>query len=211
MTHLPIFVDLVGRTCAVVGGGRVAEGRVRTLLGHGATVRLISPEVCAGLEEMLGESQIEFRQRTYEVADIEGCLMVIAATDRRDVNAAIARDAAEAGVLCNVVDRPEDGDVVVPAQVRRGRLAIALTTGGASPAVASVIRGRLEDLFGPEWEILLDMLAERRDSLIAAYPDTTDRSRVVREFLDGEAVERLARDERALVEAALDALLRGDR
>jgi precorrin-2 dehydrogenase/sirohydrochlorin ferrochelatase len=212
--YLPIFADVQGRTCLVVGGGPVAEGRARQLVAHGALVRLVAPAVTPGLEELITQADIpDFRHRTYDADDLDGCLMAIAATDRRAVNAAVAHDAAARGVLCNVADAPSDGDVLFPAIVRRGDLAFAVTTGGASPAVAGRVRRDLEEAFGPEWGDMLALLADLRPAVKRRHPDPAARAAVVRRLLDeGEVLGAFARgDAEAARAAALHGLgLRGD-
>jgi precorrin-2 dehydrogenase/sirohydrochlorin ferrochelatase len=213
-SYFPIFADIGGRTCLVVGGGPVAEGRARQLAAHGAQVRLVAPAVTPGLEELITQADIaDFRHRRYEADDLEGCMIAIAATDSRVVNAAVARDAAGRGVLCNVADEPSDGDVLFPAIVRRGDLAFAVTTGGASPAVAVRVRRRLEEVFGPEWGDMLALLADLRGATKRRHPDPAERAAVVRRLLDdGEVLGAFARgDAQAARAAAIDGLgLRGD-
>lgn len=188
----PIFVDVEGRTCCVVGGGPIAEGRVRSLVGHGAKVRLVAPRITSGLGDMLVQDAIDdYRQRTYETQDVAGCALVIAATDDRAVNRRVRDDARAAGVLCNVADDPSACDFVVPAVVHRGDLALAVTTGGASPVVAARVRRRLEEVFGPEWGDLLELLAESRDAMKRRHPDPARRSAAVSELLDGPLLELL--------------------
>jgi precorrin-2 dehydrogenase / sirohydrochlorin ferrochelatase len=191
--HYPLFVDVEGRLCLVVGGGRVAEERVRKLVDHGAVVRLVSPQLTPRLDDMVMSDLIpELRRRTYVPSDLDGCLLAVAATDAPVVNQAVATDARARGVLCNVVDDPSRGDVIVPSLVRRGDLAVAITTGGASPAVASHVRAELERVFGPEWDQLLDMLREVRGALKERYPDSTQRSSVVRSLFDSPVLPLFA-------------------
>jgi precorrin-2 dehydrogenase / sirohydrochlorin ferrochelatase len=191
--HYPLFVDVEGRLCVAVGGGRVAEDRVRKLVDHGAVVRLVSPQLTPRLDDMVMSDLIpELRRRTYEPSDLDGCLLAIAATDAPAVNQAVAIDARSRGVLCNVVDDPSLGDVIVPSLVRRGDLAVAITTGGASPAVASHVRAELERVFGPEWDQLLDMLREVRGALKERYPDSAQRSAVVRSLFDSSVLPLFA-------------------
>ncbi|MFN8123430.1 MAG: bifunctional precorrin-2 dehydrogenase/sirohydrochlorin ferrochelatase [Thermoleophilia bacterium] len=203
----PIYVDVGGRTCCVVGGGPIAEGRARTLAEHGAHVRLVAPDLTPGLEDMLAQNAIhDYRQRRYEAHDVTGCTLVVAATDDRAVNLAVRDDARAAGALCNVADDPSACDFQVPALVRRGDLTFAVTTGGASPVVAAAVRRRLEGVFGPEWGDLLELLSEFRPAMKRRYPDTAARSAAVRDLLEGDLLDLLAAGDRdaarALVAAA---------
>ena len=137
----------------------MASRKVGKLLQAGAEVVVISPEV---LPELAG-MDVEIRHRTYEYGDLEDANLAFTATGSRKVNAAVAREAKERGVLINVADRPAEGDFAVPSTLRRGGLQVAVSTGGASPTLARRIRGELEDAFGPEWAgVVEDFDAARR-------------------------------------------------
>jgi precorrin-2 dehydrogenase/sirohydrochlorin ferrochelatase len=144
----------------VVGGGSVATRKVRKLLQVGAEVVVISPEVLPELTAM----DVELLYRTYEHGDLEGADLAFTATDSREVNAAVAREARESGVRINVADRPSEGDFAVPSTLRRGSLQVAVSTGGASPTLARRIRNELEAAFGPEWAGVVEELEAARRS-----------------------------------------------
>lgn len=131
----------------VVGGGEVANRKARKLLQAGAEVVVISPEV----SPELSASEVELHRRPYRDGDLAGAHLAFTATDSREVNAAVAREARERDVPINVADRPSEGDFALPSTLRRGRLQVAVSTGGASPTLAKRIRGELEGAFGPEW------------------------------------------------------------
>ena len=154
----PIFLDLSGRRCVVVGGGEVSGRKARKLLQARAEVVVISPEVTPELESVA----TEVRRRPYEEGDLEGAYLVFAATDSRDVNAAVAGEAKGRGIPVNVADRPSEGDFALPSVLRRGRLQVAVSTGGASPTLAREIRDELEELFGPEWAGVVEELHSAR-------------------------------------------------
>jgi len=156
----------------------VAARKARKLLEAGAEVVVVSPEVGSDL----GDTGIEVRERPYEYGDLEGADLVFAATDRREVNAAVAREAKERGVRVNVADRPAEGDFAVPSTLRRGGLQVAVSTGGASPTLARRIRGELEEVFGPEWAGVVEELEAVRRS--GEMPD---------EDLEGEVSRCLSR------------------
>jgi precorrin-2 dehydrogenase / sirohydrochlorin ferrochelatase len=142
-----IFLDLSGRRCVVVGGGEVANRKARKLLQARARVVVISPEITPELESVA----VEVHRRHYREGDLEGAYLAFAATDSREANAAVAREAKERGVPVNVADKPSDGDFALPSTLRRGRLQVAVSTGGASPTLARRIKNELEEAFGPEW------------------------------------------------------------
>lgn len=156
----PVFMDLEGRRCVVVGGGEVANRKARKLLQARAEVVVISPEIKPELESVA----VEVMRRPFEAGDLEGAFLAFAATDSREVNAAVAREAEEKGVPVNVADRPSEGSFAVPAVLRRGRMQVAVSTGGASPVLARSIKKELEGIFGPEWAGLVEELAVARKS-----------------------------------------------
>ncbi len=154
----PIFLDLSGRRCVVVGGGEVAGRKARKLLQARARVVVISPEIRPELESVASE----IHRRPYREGDLEGAYLAFAATDSREVNAAVAREAKERGIPVNVADRPSDGDFALPSTLRRGGLQVAVSTGGASPTLARRIKDELEGIFGPEWAGIVEELGRNR-------------------------------------------------
>ena len=154
----PVFLDLRGRRCVVVGGGKVAARKARKLLQAQALVRVISPEIDPALESVA----VEVWRRPYEPGDLEGASLAFAATDSRQANAAVAGEAKERGIPVNVADRPEEGDFALPSTLRRGALQVSVSTGGASPTLALEIRAELEEMFGPEWAGVVEELHRAR-------------------------------------------------
>ena len=154
----PIFLNLDGKRCVVVGGGEVANRKARKLLQARARVVVISPEVKPELES----TAVEVHRRPYKEGDLEGAFLVFAATDRRTVNAAVSQEARERGIPVNVADEPSDGDFALPSTLRRGHLQVAVSTGGASPTLARRIRQELEDAFGFEWAGVVEELSRAR-------------------------------------------------
>ena len=196
-----MFVDLEGRRCLVVGGGPVATEKTQKLIEHGAAVRLVSPMLTAELEVLVESGAVvEFRRATYDPADLDGCFLVIAATNLDAINRIVWQDAEAAGVICNVVDVPPLCNFIVPSIVRRGELAIAVSTGGASPVVAKHIRRDLEARYGPEWEALVDLLRDLRDELKERYTDMPSRRDAVERFMATDVVARLAEGDAAAVQ-----------
>jgi precorrin-2 dehydrogenase/sirohydrochlorin ferrochelatase len=156
----PIFLDLSGRRCVVVGGGGVADRKARKLLQARAEVVVISPEIGAELESVA----VEIHRRRYREGDLEGAYLAFAATNVRKVNAAVAKEAKERGIPVNVADSPFEGDFALSSTLRRGRLQVAVSTGGASPTLARRIRGELEEAFGPEWAGIVEEFDRARRS-----------------------------------------------
>ncbi|MDP6779217.1 MAG: bifunctional precorrin-2 dehydrogenase/sirohydrochlorin ferrochelatase [Candidatus Latescibacteria bacterium] len=178
-TLYPVFMDLQGRKCAVVGGGTVAERKVRGLLSASARVVVVSPDLSPGLSELAAEGRIESVRREYREGDLAGVVLAFAATNRHDVNEAVAEEAGTLGVPVNLATGTGDGDFVVPSLLRRGELHVAVSTGGGSPAYARLIRERLDDLLGPEHADVVALLDRLRPRVKAAFPDDEARRRAV--------------------------------
>jgi siroheme synthase-like protein len=154
----PVLLDLRGRPCLVVGGGRVALGKVRGLLAVDATVTVVAPDVF----DELAQLDVTVVRRPYEAGDLAGVRLAVAATDDPAVNHRVFLDGEAAGVWVNSADDPENCAFTLPAIARQGPITVAVSTGGHSPALASWLRDRLADEVGPEYEVLLQLLTERR-------------------------------------------------
>ncbi len=149
----------------MVGGGQVAFRKVKMLLDCGASVTVISPVLHQGLSELADKKSIQVIRRSYKPGDLKGAFIAIAATDTKQTNRKVAKEAGRVGALVNVVDDPEPSDFIVPALLRRGDLAIAISTGGMSPALAKKVRTRLEESFGKEYALLVSLVEEVRSAL----------------------------------------------
>lgn len=190
---LPVFLDLHGCDVVVVGGGAVATERAAKMAAHGARVRLVSPDLSPVLAEMAADGRVaEHRARRYEQGDLDGAVLVVAATDDAAVNRQVRDHARALGAMVNVADDPAGSSAVIPALMRSGDLAIAITTGGASPVVSRRIREDLQQRFGPGWAGVIALLADTRDELIAAHPDIASRRAAVEALLDSGLVDRVA-------------------
>ncbi len=161
-SYYPVFLKLRGRRCAVIGGGEVALRKVRSLLEHGASVSVISPELCPELSDLAAKGQVRVLWRNYEAGDLRGVFIAVAATDDAKVNQELLKEARESKALVNAVDDPENCDFIVPSSLRRGDVTIAVSTSGRSPALARKIRTRLEAEFGEEYAALALLLDETR-------------------------------------------------
>ncbi|MEW6366798.1 MAG: siroheme synthase CysG [Acidobacteriota bacterium] len=161
--YYPVFLELHGHRVLVVGGGVVAERKVAALLEAGAQVCVVSPEVTGTIAGWAEQGRITIERRHYRPGDLHGCRLAFAATDDPGVNEAVRSEAESTGVWLNVADRPALCDFIAPAVARQGDLAIAISTGGASPAMARRIREVLEHSFGPEYATTLDRLRALRE------------------------------------------------
>lgn len=178
----PIVVNLTGKRVVVVGGGQVAERRVKGLIGQGAHIDVIAPSVTREIRQLADAGYIHQVVKSYEPEDLTGAFLVVAATDREDVNAAVASDGEKLNLLVCRADQAAGGNIITPAIVDRGDLMITITTSGASPTLTAVLKERLEDEFGPEWDTWARLFGNLR-STIAANPSSKERRRAVRRIL----------------------------
>lgn len=171
-THMyyPVMLDLRGRPVLFVGGGWETEAKVRGLLEAGAAVTLLSPLEHPGLEPLVHSGRISWLRRGYRRGDLAGFRLCIAHPPDRSLNALIAREARERGVWLNAVDDPARCDLILPAAHRQGDLVVAVSTGGAAPALGVRIRQRLAREYGPEYAPYLELLRSLRPVVLQAYP-----------------------------------------
>jgi precorrin-2 dehydrogenase / sirohydrochlorin ferrochelatase len=155
-----MFVKLAGRKVLVVGAGKVGEQKIAGLLDTGARVQVVALAATEQVRGWADRGAIEFAQRTYQSTDLEGIFLVIVATSIRELNEYIYQEAQDRGILCNVVDVPDQCDFYYPSVVKRGDLQIAISTSGQSPSLAQRIRQQLEKQFGPPYA---DWVAELGD------------------------------------------------
>jgi precorrin-2 dehydrogenase/sirohydrochlorin ferrochelatase len=178
--YYPAFINLCGKQCVVVGGGKVAERKVLTLLDSGAAVKVISPALTDVLEKQKDKGRIRHIRRNYRSGDLKGAFLVIAATSDERINRKVSDDAP---CLVNVVDKPEMANFIVPSVVDRGPMTIAISTSGASPAMAKAVRKELELLYNKDFGQFLDFLKKLRKRAIKEITDKKARER----FLKGVA------------------------
>ncbi len=163
--YYPLFLNLKGRKCTVLGGGQVALRKVTALLKHTEDVTVISPRLCAGLGKLAASGKIRAIRRVYQAGDLDGVSIAIIATSNNAVNSQATAEARDQKVLVNVVDNPEQSDFIVPSVVRRGNLTMAISTGGCSPSLARKIRKKLEQEFAPDYASLTLMIADVRATI----------------------------------------------
>jgi precorrin-2 dehydrogenase/sirohydrochlorin ferrochelatase len=168
MRYYPINLDIQNRRCLVVGGGSVSTRKVKTLLECGAKVTVVSPVVTEALLALSRNESIVLKQRPYQPSDLDGMLVVIGGTDNEELNRQISADASDRKVLCNIADRPEICDFILPSIVHRGDLVIAISTSGKSPAFAKKLRKDLEKEFGNEYAEFLRLMGAIRNKLLSA-------------------------------------------
>ena len=173
-TFYPVFLNLTGRRCVIIGGGQVAEGKVSKLLDSGAKIIVISPDATQGIRDYADSGQIEYSLRKYQEGDLNGAFLVVAATNDRVVNQEIFEEAEKSGILLNAVDDMPRCSFIAPSIVEKGPITVAISTGGASPALARKLREKLEVSPALDWADATNMLSHARqiikDKQIALDP-----------------------------------------
>lgn len=200
--YYPVFLDVRGRRAVVVGGGTVAERKADGLVRAGAQVLVVAPEATTSLEAWAREGRIELERRMFRDDDVAGAFLVYAATDNVAVNHAVYALAEASGVLANVVDDPAHCSFIVPSVVRRGSLQLAVSTGGAAPALAKRLRRELEGHYSEEWGLYVDVLAEVRALVRSRVAGgEADRAPVLEAACDLGLLERIRAGEELDAEA----------
>lgn len=192
-TYYPVYLEMRGQPCVVIGGGKIAEGKVEGLLATQANVTVISPELTARLHELVETNQITHLARAYQHGDLAGAFLVICATDKTEINHQVWQEASANWQLVNVVDDTERCNFIAPSILRKGDLTIAISTSGKAPALAVRLKERLQRELGPEYERFLELAGELREPLARHILDFETRKAVWYELVDSEILDVLAR------------------
>ncbi len=187
-TGYPAILLLDGRLAVVIGGGHVAERKVRTLLEAGANVRVLAEDPTRGIRGRAKKGEIELLERRYETGDLNGAAVAVAATDDEDVNKGVYSEATTNGIPVNVVDNVALCTFIAPSIVRRGDLVVAISTGGNAPALAVRIRERMEREFGEEYARFLSLMGELRES-VQVPGDQDERAKAWYRVIDSDVMD----------------------
>ncbi|MES9845295.1 MAG: siroheme synthase CysG [Candidatus Sedimenticola sp. PURPLELP] len=191
MDFLPIFIDIKEKTSLIIGGGEVAARKAALLHKAGGRIRVVSPKLCDTLASMLEKGSVEHIERHYEDGDLNDCILVIAATDDPKVNRRVSEQAREINLPVNVVDQPELCSFIVPSIIDRSPVVAAVSTGGASPVLARLIRSRLESLIPAGYGRLAELAQRFRDKVKARFDNPNDRRMFWEKVLRGGVAERV--------------------
>jgi len=191
MKYYPAFVNLDARPVLVVGGGSVAERKVEALLQSGAAVRVVSPDLTENLSALALQNRIQYRKGEFAESDLEGVWLVVSATDDHAVNEQVHKSATARRIFCNVVDDRSLCSFIAPAIIARGDIQIAVSTGGASPALAQKIRDEIASLIGPEYADLLELLAEVRQEVMETVAQSEQRGLIFHAIVESDALNLL--------------------
>jgi precorrin-2 dehydrogenase/sirohydrochlorin ferrochelatase len=189
MLDTPFYIaclKLSGRRCLVVGGGEIGLEKVEGLLACDGDVTLVAPDAIDPLRELAAEGSVAWERREYRAEDLEGTFIVIASTDDTDVNIKVYEDAERRAMLVNIVDVPPLCNFILPAIVRTGPLAIAISTAGASPALAKRIKAEIAEEYGEPYARLAVLLNEVRGWAKGTLPTYQDRKGFFESIVNGE-------------------------
>ena len=165
IVYYPIFSNIQGKKCVVIGAGNVALRKIKSLLECRADITVISPKPHPEISKLSEERMIRLIERDYKTSDLKDAVIAIVCTDAKKVNRKAADEARKAGALVNVADDPDRSDFIIPSFFRRGNLTLAVSTSGVSPALAKKIRAKLEKSFGVEYASLLSLIGEVRSGI----------------------------------------------
>ncbi len=203
MRYFPVFLDLNRKPCVVIGGGQVAERKVRALVKAGARVTVVSPRVTEGLRRMEEKGKVTIRRGSFRTMDLKAACLAIAATNHRATNEQIFQKASDLRIPVNVVDDPKHCSFIVPSVISRGDILLAISTGGQSPALAKALRKKLQKEIGPEYTVLLKILGAVRKKILPLEWSAEKKQSVFSPLLQGELLGMIRRKQEAKIETFL--------
>jgi siroheme synthase-like protein len=196
-TYYPVYIQLREQPCVVIGGGKIAEGKVEGLLAVQAKVTLIAPDLTSRLRSLAEQKQITYISRKYQPGDLTGAFLVICATDQAEINHQVWQEATANRQLVNVVDDTPRCNFIAPSILRKGDLTIAISTSGKAPALAVRLKERLQRELGLEYERFLELAGDLREPLARHVPDFETRKAIWYELVDSDILDVLAHGDEA--------------
>lgn len=184
MAVFPLFVDLKGKPCVVIGGGEVAARKVEILLRFEADIWVIAPKVSQSITSLCENGFLKIKRKKYSKEDLEGAALVIAATSSNEVNEQVYNEAKARNLPINVVDDPDKCSFIFPSVVKRGDLVIGISTSGSYPALSKKIRKLTEELFTEEYSDILDLLADFRLRVRNSNLESHERAAVLKKTIE---------------------------
>ncbi len=203
MRYYPINLDIQNRNCLVVGGGGVGTRKVKTLLDCGAWVTLVSPEISPQLRDLAASGDIILKERSYQSDDLSNMFLVIGATDDEKLNKQISSDADRLNTLCNIADRPEVCNFILPSIVHRDDLVITISTSGQSPAMAKKLRKSLENQFGKEYGTLLRLMGAIRKKLLQQAHEPEAHKPLFEQLINSDLIGMIQENKNDAINALL--------
>lgn len=203
MQYYPVHLDINNRNCLVVGGGGVGTRKVKTLLDCGARVMVISLTVSQQLQDLATSGEIQLEERSYQTEDLNDMFLVIGATDDEKLNKQISSDADGLNTLCNIADRPEVCNFILPSVVHRDDLVITISTSGKSPAFAKKLRKALENQFGEEYGTLLHLLGAIRIKLLQQVHEPEAHKPLFEQLINSDLIVMIQKSEVEKIDSLL--------
>jgi len=203
MKYYPVHLDINNRNCLVVGGGGVGTRKVKKLLDCGARVTVVSLDVSPDLRDLAASAKIVLAQRAYKSEDLSGMFLVIGATDDEQLNRQISSDAERLNTLCNIADRPEVCNFILPSIVQRDDLVITISTSGQSPAMAKKLRKTLEHQFGAEYGLLLRLMGAIRRRLLSQAHAPEAHKPLFERLINSDLLEMVKKGENEKIDSLL--------
>ncbi|HTN43162.1 MAG TPA: bifunctional precorrin-2 dehydrogenase/sirohydrochlorin ferrochelatase [Nitrospiria bacterium] len=207
MRYFPAFLDLQGRSAVVIGGGRIAERKVLTLLACGARVTVVSPGLTPKLSYLVQAGAIRGHARRWRPVDLKEAFLIMATTDDRKANAEIARRAQADSRLVNIADDPARCNVIMPSVITRGDLIIAVSTSGKSPSLARRIRRELEGSFGAEYGKFICLLGSIRKQVQSRVPSMARRRRILQRLAASDLLTLLRQGKKRQVQKRIQQIV----
>ncbi len=207
MRYYPVHLDIKNRNCLVVGGGTVGTRKVDTLLECGARVTVVSPDPSPHVTKLASDGAIKLAQRAYRSTDLKGAFLVIGATDDEKLNQQISKDAENSNTLCNIADRPEVCNFILPSIVRRGDLVITISTSGKSPALAKQLRQKLETQFGQEYTEFLLLMGVIRKKLLSEAHEPEAHKDLFNKLIESDLIALMQSDKTEEINSLLYKIL----
>lgn len=204
MDYLPIFLDIKHQSCLVVGAGEVAVRKCAMLRSAGASVTVVAPKACSEIIELRDQRTIQYHQKSFSASDLEGHRLVIAATNDRELNRVVRRHAEERNMLINVVDQPSLCNFVMPSIVDRSPLVVAISSGGAAPVLARLVRARLETLIPASFGRLAALAGRFRQKVKEHFNSVEDRRAFWEKVLQGPVAEMVFAGQEGAAQRALE-------
>ena len=206
--YYPAYIDIKGKRCLVVGGGKVAERKVKLLLKCDAMVSVVSPELISRLKELNSKGKIKFFKGEFKEKYLKDMFLVIGATDNSEVNLKIYKAASKKNILVNIVDPPEICNFIVPSIVERGDLIIAISTGGKSPALSKKLRKELEYRYGFEYSKFLNTMGSLRKKISSKIRDKKKREEIYNKLVDSDIIKLIRDGDDETVKSRVNEIIR---
>ncbi|MBU0992403.1 MAG: bifunctional precorrin-2 dehydrogenase/sirohydrochlorin ferrochelatase [Proteobacteria bacterium] len=203
MRYYPVFLDVMGKHCLVIGGGKVGTRKAKMLFRCGAIVTAVSPVFSETLTTFAEQHPLILKKKEYDRSDIEAAFIVVATTDDKALNLRIKNDAETLNILCNISDQPEESDFLVPSVVSRGDLSIAISTNGKSPALAKKLRQDLEKEFGSEYAEFLSLMGNLREKLLHESHDPDTHRTIFEDLIQKGLLDLIRKGNTAKVDSLL--------